>query len=163
MQYIRIGKIVNTHGIKGEVRILSNFDRKESVFIPGFIIYIGKKKEKFLIKTYRKHKHFDMLTLEGITDINEVLKYKGLDVYINREDMNLSQDEYLLDDLLNMNVICDDKEYGIVEDIYDNNGNIILAIKFEKNYYIPYNSNYIKKVDLPKKKIIVENVEDLIL
>lgn len=163
MQYIRIGKIVNTHGIKGEIRILSNFDRKESVFISGFIIYIGKKKEKFLIKTYRTHKNFDMITLEGITDINEVLKYKGLDVYINREDMNLSQDEYLLDDLLNMNVVCDDKEYGIVEDIYDNNGNIILAIKFEKNYYIPYNSNYIKKVDLPKKKIIVENIEDLIL
>lgn len=163
MQDIYIGKIVGTHGIKGEIRILSNFDKKERAFIPGMSIYIGRKKEKFIIKTYRKHKNFDMITLEGVTDINEVLKYKGLEVYINRKDIKLKDEEYLLDDLLNMKIICDEMDYGIVEDIYDNNGNTILAIKFEKNYYIPYNSNYIKEIDLKKKEIKTERIKDLIL
>lgn len=163
MEEIRIGKIVNTHGIKGELRIISNFDKKEKVFIPGFTIYIGKKREKFIINTYRKHKNFDMITLKGFNDINEVLKYKGLDVYIDRTDMNLAKGEYILDDLLNMKIICEEKEYGTVEDIFDNNGNILLAIKFEKYYYIPYNSNYIKEVDLAKSEIKVEKIKELIL
>ena len=49
-EYIYIGKIVNTHGIKGEIRILSDFEKKDSVFVVGMPIYIGRKKEKEIIK-----------------------------------------------------------------------------------------------------------------
>ena len=45
-EYIYIGKIVNTHGIKGEIRILSDFEKKDSVFVVGMPIYIGRKKER---------------------------------------------------------------------------------------------------------------------
>jgi 16S rRNA processing protein RimM len=163
MKDVYIGKIVNTHGIKGEIRILSNFDKKDKVFIPNMTIYIGKKKEQFIINTYRKHKNYDMITLKGINDINDVLKYKGLNVYVKREDLNLKPNEYLLDDILGMKIICDNKEYGIVENIYDNNGHPLLAIKFEKNYYIPYNSSDIKEINLLKKEIVMTKVKDLIL
>ncbi|MBE6154137.1 MAG: 16S rRNA processing protein RimM [Firmicutes bacterium] len=163
MEYVYIGKIVNTHGIKGEIRILSNFDKKEIVFMPGFKIYIGNTKEENIIISYRKHKNFDMVKLKGIDDINEVLKYKGFKVYVNRDDLNLNNNEYVLDDLLSLNIISNNKNYGIVENIFDNNGNVLLAIKFEKNYYIPYNSDYIKEVDLQNKIIYVNNVEELIL
>ena len=81
MEYIYIGKIVNTHGIKGEVRILSRFDFKEKVFVPNTLIYIGEEKIEEKIVSYRKHKSFDMVLLEGIKDINDVLKYKGKNVY----------------------------------------------------------------------------------
>ena len=52
MNYINVGKIVNTHGIKGELRILSKFRHKDKVFIKGNTLYIGKKKEKFIINSY---------------------------------------------------------------------------------------------------------------
>ena len=83
---IYIGKIVNTHGIKGEVRLLSNFLEKDLIFKNGFKVYIGSKKEEQVINTYRPHKLFDMLTFKGVDDINLVLKYKGEKVYINKAD-----------------------------------------------------------------------------
>lgn len=162
MNLICIGKIVNTHGIKGEIRLLSNFYEKELVFKPKFKIYIGEEKEVQEINTYRRHKQFDMITLKGILDINLVLKYKGKKVYINKDDLNL-KDNYLLEDLIGMNIICDSENLGIVKDILDNKAGKLLYISFAKNYYIPYNNYYIKKVDLLKKEVKVEHVKDLIL
>lgn len=162
MDFIYVGKMVGTHGIKGEIRIISNFDKKEKVFLLDMPLYIGNKKEKEVINSYRKHKNYDMVTLRGINDINEVLKYKGQKVYVLRNDLNLDGD-FVLDDLLGMKIISNNEEYGIVEDIFDNNGNTLLKVLFEKSYYIPYNSEYIRKVFLDKKMILVDNVKDLIL
>lgn len=162
MDYVYIGKIVGTHGIKGEIRLISNFDKKDKVFIVGRSIYIGNEKQKEVINSYRKHKNYDMITLKGINDINDVLKYKGLKTYVLRDDLKLEND-YILDDLIGMNVISDGVLYGTVKDIFDNNGNTLLQIAFEKNYYIPYNSEYIKNVSLQNKLIEVENVKDLII
>ena len=67
---IKIGKYVNTHGIKGEIRILSNFSRKDLVFMPNKKIYI--KDKEFIIDKYRHHKEFDMVTLKGINNINDM-------------------------------------------------------------------------------------------
>lgn len=64
MRYIKIGKIVNTHGIKGELRILSKFPHKEEVFKADMPIYI-EKESKEIINSYRRHKNFDMITLKG--------------------------------------------------------------------------------------------------
>ena len=97
--YVYIGKIVNTHGIKGELRILSDFDKKELVFKNNFNIYIGPSYIKETINTYRVHKEYDMVTLIGYDNINEVLKYKGLNVYINRDDLNLDNNDYIMSDL----------------------------------------------------------------
>jgi len=163
MEYVYIGKIVGTHGIKGEIRIISNFEKKELVFKPDMEIYIGNKKEKEVIISYRKHKNYDMITLKGLNNINAVLKYKGLKAYVARDSLNLSNNSYILDDLLGMHIMCDNIDYGIVEDIFDNNGNTLLQISFEKNYYIPYNSSYIRDVDLEKKEINTINIKDLIL
>ena len=162
MDFVYIGKIVGTHGIKGEIRIISNFDKKEKVFLIDMPVYIGNAKQKEIINSYRKHKNYDMITLKAINDINDVLKYKGQKVYVNRSDLNL-ENEYILDDLIGMTVISNNEAYGMVKDIYDNNGNTLLEISFEKNYYIPYNSEYIKHVSLKEKAIEVENVKDLIL
>ena len=56
MELVRIGKIVNTHGIKGELRILSDFEFKDKVFKKGVKVYVGKKKKEFIINSYRFHK-----------------------------------------------------------------------------------------------------------
>lgn len=163
MKYIYVGKIVNTHGIKGEIRILSDFLKKDLVFKKNFILYIGPSKEKEIIKTYRKHKEFDMVTLEGINNINEVLKYKGCNVYINREDLKIADNNYILEDLIDFEIKENEKTLGKLKDFMYNNGNILLIIEGQKKFYIPYNDYYIKKVDLKNKIVYTENAKDLIL
>jgi len=163
MDYIYIGTIISTHGIKGELKIKSNFEYKDKVFIKGFNLYIGENKTKEIIKTYRYHKIYDMVTFEGYNNINEVLKYLKQKVYIKREDLNIEKD-YVLDDLINLKVYEQDEYLGTIKDIYDNNGNTLLeCIKDNKSFYIPYNSNFIKNVDTKSGKIIVSNAKDLIL
>ena len=95
MDYVYIGKIVNTHGIKGEIRLLSDFKYKDRVFKKGFNIYIGKDKINKVINSYRYHKVFDMITLEGINNINDVLIYKGKNVFVKRDDIKLEDNDTL--------------------------------------------------------------------
>lgn len=161
--YIYLGKAVNTHGIKGEIRIKSDFELKELVFKNGFKLYFGKEKNCETINSYRIHKDYDMVTLEGINNINDVLKYKGISVYIKRDDLNLDENDYVLEDLIGLNVKENEKTLGIIEDFMYNNGNILLCVKGKKNFYIPYNNVFIKSVDLKKGEIKTEKAEDLIL
>ena len=109
MEYIYIGKIVNTHGIKGEVRILSDFKYKQRILKIGKKIFVGKEKEEAIINSYRYHKIFDMITIKGINNINDVLKYKGKNIYTTREDLDLKEDEYLNVDLIGLSVEVDGK------------------------------------------------------
>ena len=71
MDLVCVGKIVNTHGIKGELRIRSDFEKKEMVFKVGNKIIIDN--EEHIIRTYRYHKIFDMITIDEYTNINDVL------------------------------------------------------------------------------------------
>ena len=163
MDLVIIGKIVNTHGIKSEIKILSDFDKKNLVFKNGFNIYIGPNHIKETINTYRVHKNFDMITLTGYTNINEVLKYKGLDVFINRDDLNLKTDEYIMDDLINMDIVEDNIVLGKVVDFVYNKPNTLLVIEGKNNFYIPFVKEYIIIVDLNNKRIETKNAKDLIL
>ena len=162
MDYVLIGKIVNTHGIKGELRLLSYFDKKDLVFKPNFNIYIGPTYIKETISSYRHHKMFDMITLIGYNNINEVLKYKYMNVYVKRSDLNLNENDYLLDDLINMKVIDNNEEIGTVIDYIQNN-NVLLKVSGTKEFYIPLVDEYIINVDTKNKIINVKNGKDLIL
>lgn len=159
MKYINIGKLVNTHGIKGEVRIISNFKYKDRVFIPGMKIYIGKDKVCEEINSYRHHKIFEMITIKGYNDINQVLKYKGEYVFVNKDDIILNDFEYLDEDIIGLKVFVDDKYMGIVKKIERYNTNNLLVVKGEiKDYLIPYNFDIIKSVDLEKREMNVVNI-----
>ena len=154
--FIYVGKIVNTHGLKGEIRILSDFLYKDRVFVPGMIIYIGRKKEQEEIVTYRHHKNFEMITMKGYTDINEVLRYKGLYVYVKREDLNLADNEYLDTDYLDLNVLVDNNAIGKVKDVRDTGNNKILVIETDsKEVLIPLQKEFIKEVNLNNKTITI--------
>ena len=124
-------------------------------------IYINNQKE--IINSYRHHKMFDMITLKNYDDINQVLKYKGQKVYVKEEDLNLSSNEYLLEELIGYNIVENNEILGDVIDITYNNGNDLLYIKGNKNFYIPYNPNFIKEINREKKEITTENAKGLIL
>ena len=161
MKYVLIGKLVNTHGLKGEVRILSEFKYKNKVFIPGMKIYIGRDKIEEEIVSYRHHKIFEMIMMDGYNDINDVLKYKGDYVFVNKEDIKLNENEYLDEDIIGLKVIVNNKEIGKVKKIENHNGNEILVVFGDKNYLIPYNFDIILDIDLSKKEMHVKNIEGL--
>ena len=155
MELIKIGKIVNTHGIKGELRLLSKFPYKDKIFIKGMNIYIDKE-NKEVINTYRKHKSFDMITMEGYSNINEVLKYKGKSVYVNKEDIKLDNN-YLDEDIIGLNAYVNDNYKGIVTNIERYEKVVLLVIKNnDKEYLVPY--ELIDKVDINNKKIFIKNI-----
>lgn len=156
--YIYLGKIVNTHGIKGEIRILSDFDYKDVVFKKDFKIYIGKEKKEEIINTYRVHKNYDMITLNGIDNINDVLKYKGQNVYINKEDIkDLKVDE----DYIGLDVYTD-KYIGKITDILKGKEDILVIENQSKRYLVPKVDNFIKNIDFDNNKIYINNIKGLI-
>ena len=158
MELIRVGKIVNTHGIKGELRLLSKFPYKDKVFVKGMNIYIDKE-DKEVINTYRVHKNFDMITMDGHTNINEVLKYKGKYVYVNKDDIKLDNN-YLDEDIIGLNTYVDNEYKGIVSDIERYDKIVLLVIRNnDKEYLIPY--DLIDKVDIDNKKIYIKAIEGL--
>lgn len=163
MDYLYVGKIVNTHGIKGELRILSNFERKELIFKKDFTIYVGENHEALKITNYRHHKEFEMITIDGYDNINQVLRFLKLSVYVRKEDLHLEEKEYLIQELVGLDIYYNGERIGKVEEIVYNNSNILLSIKATKHFYIPHNDNFIKKVDLNNKSIIVDNIEGLII
>jgi 16S rRNA processing protein RimM len=159
LEYIYIGKIVNTHALKGEVRIISDFEFKSIVFTKGNVLYIGHDKHRETIEDYRRHKQYDMVKFIGIDYINDVLKYKGCPVYILKSDLNLNDDEILIDDLIGMNVIHDNKEIGIIKEYQDNNGNKVIKVD---EIFVPYNKDFIEKIDVKNKKIYYKNLGGLL-
>ena len=161
MTLIKIGKIVNTHGIKGELRLLSKFPYKDKVFINNMKIYIDKKDIE-VINTYRKHKNFDMITLKGYSNINEVLKYKGKYVYVDNNDIVLDNNKYLDEDLIGLNVIYEDNDKGIITDIERYDKTVLFNIKGKtQEYLIPYNDNLIDNIDMKNKKIFIKDIKGL--
>ena len=157
MKKIYLGKYVNTHGIKGEIRIKSLFKYKDKAFKIGNIIYINNK--KFIINSYRVHKDFDMITLKGINNINDIIELKGNDVYIDYDSINLSNNEYLDEDLLNCHVYMNNIEKGIVTDYkYFNKNKKVLVIN--NNKMVP--CELIENIDLDNKKIEILKVDGLL-
>ncbi len=161
MKYVLIGKLVNTHGLKGEVRILSDFKYKNKVFIPDMKIYLGRDKVCEKITGYRHHKIFDMITMEGYNDINQVLKYKGDYVFVNKDDIKLGENEYLDEDIIGLDVYVNDRYLGKVRKIENHNGNEILFVHGEKDVLIPYNFDIIVSINLEKKEIRVKEIAGL--
>lgn len=155
---IYIGKIVNTHGIKGEIRIISDIDYKKDVFKIGNTLYIGKNKTPLIIQTYRVHKNFDMITFENITDINEMLPFKGENIYIKKEEIKV--DGYFDEEMINLDVYTDHLIGKVVE--IRKGYQDLLVVKGKKEYLIPNLPVFIQKIDIENKKIYIHNIEGLI-
>ena len=151
---IYLGKLVNTHGLKGEVRIISDFKYKSKVFKKGSHLFIND--DELIINTYRPHKEYDMVTFDGITNIDEVLKYKGKRVYIKKEDYNF--DGILNEDLIGLPVYGDGKLLGTVTDVYKNVNQELIEI--DNDILIPYVPAFIKNIS--KEKLEINVIEGLL-
>ncbi len=163
MEYIYVGEIVNTHGVRGELRIISDFKYKEEIFKPDFTVYVGRFKDQLVISRARKHKNYDLITFEGLDNINEVIMYKGDQVFINAEDLAI--DGFFNEQLIGLEVLYDKKSIGTVETIINNNAHDILVINDDKSlkkHLVPYLDEFIEKIDIDNQKINIKNIEGLI-
>ncbi len=161
--YIKVGKIINTFGIKGELKVLSDFEFKDRIFTNDFALFIGDNKIKETINNHRVHKGLDLILLNNYSNINEVLKYKNKIIYIDKDDLKLNPGEYLLSDLINFDVYDNDKIIGKVIDYEKNKAYSLLKIMGEKTFYIPNIPDFIIDIDFKDKKIITNKGSDLIL
>jgi 16S rRNA processing protein RimM len=161
-EYIYLGYITGCHGIKGELKLKSNFEFKSKVLNNGFKLYVGPLRKEVIISSYRPFKQFDLITVDNLFDINLVYQYVKNDVYIKKIDLKLNDNEYLLSDLIGLDVIEDDKCLGKIIDYDDTNKiNILIEVKGDKTFCFPKNDHYIKSIDFSNKKIYTNGVGDL--
>ena len=160
MELVKIGKVVNTHGIKGEIRILSDFPFKDKVFVIDKKIIIDNK--EYIIKSYRVHKGYDMVTLDGDNDINDVLFLLKSSVYVSSDLLKLDDGEILDEELITYKVVSTDGREGTIEEIFKASSfNKIIRVMFDKEVLIPFNSPLVKEVNKDNKTIIVELIEGM--
>lgn len=157
MNLIYIGKLVNTHGLKGEVKIISDFKFKDVVFNKNNNIYINN--DKYTINSYRKHKMFDMVTLEGVNDIDDALNLKGNNIYIDKNEYVFNS--YLNEDLIGLEVYDNETYKGKITDIYKTSANDLLVVEGNKKHMVPNIDTFIKKVDLENNRIYINYIKGL--
>ncbi|MBE6157265.1 MAG: 16S rRNA processing protein RimM [Firmicutes bacterium] len=160
MEKVYIGKIVSTHGIKGEIRIISDFPYKNKVFKIGNKLIVDDK--EYEIKTYRVHKNYDMVKLDEYNDINDVMFLMKKKVYFDKNNLSLDDNEILDEELINYEVLTTTNKRGIIKEIFlASPTNKILRVLFDKEVLIPINSPMIKEINKQEKKVIVELIEGI--
>lgn len=167
VKYFEIGQIVNTFGIKGQVKVVPFTDDMER-FEELKEIYIEKKSELklFQIEKVNYSKNVVLLKLKGIDSIEEANKYRNCYLKIDRKNARkLPEGTYFIVDLLGLDVYTDEnKLLGKVDDIYSTGSNDIYVVKDElgKQILLPAIKDVLKQVDLENKKIIVHIIDGLI-
>lgn len=162
MDYIYIGKLTGTHGLKGELKLKSSFIYLDRVLKNNFTFYIGDNFFSVNLLRYRYHNGFYLLTFCDFLDINLVDDFRNKKIYINRLDLCLGENEYLHEDYIGLSCYFNDNFIGSVTDIQDcGNGNYVLLISGLKDILIPLNDVFIDEVVLGDR-IVFKDVEGLI-
>lgn len=159
-EMIFIGKTTSTFGIKGELKVRSDFNYLDKAYKIGNVILINNIEHK--MSGVRYHKNHVLLKIDNLENINDVLDYVGYNIYIKRSDLNLSSNEYLDSDLINSDVMNDDINLGKVIDVI-RGVNTLIKVSGKVIFYIPYVDEYIINFDLENKKLYTKNCENLIM
>ncbi len=165
--YIRVGVITSTHGLKGEVKVfpttddVNRFDILKEVYLDSSNKYIclGIEKVKYF-------KQFVILKFKDINDINDIEKYKGKDLFIPRDEaLELGEDEYYIFDLIDSEVYTEDgAKLGVLTEVLTSAANDVYVIKTNENkeVLLPSIKECILNVDTANKKIIVHIMDGLL-
>lgn len=166
MNYIQIGKIVNTHGIKGEVAVAS-FTDDINRFNDLDTIYLGDNKTKLQVEQARFHKNMVLLKFKNFNNINEVLMDVGKFIYVAEVDKRvLPEDHFYIFDIIGSLVFdVNGEKIGVVTDINQSASNDIYIIKNEekdREYLIPAVKEFFVEIDIENKKIVIDPIEGMI-
>lgn len=167
MKSLCVGKIVNTHGIKGDLKIqaytntLERFKDFEYIYLDSNL----NESKKMEIISCKIHKNNVLLKFKGLEDINLVEKYKNKEIYIDADvqGYEMEEDEYLIADLIGL-VVVDEKEgeVGEIVDVIKNKSQELLVIEEGENtWYLPFVSEFVKEIDFDENVMNVTLIEGL--
>ena len=161
--YVEIGKVVNTFGIKGELKIVSESDFIDYRYAVGKTIFFKMRNtvKEFKVSSYRVHKGNILITINEMYDINQVECYIGCEVFADKLDTPpLEEGEFYIDDMVGLKAYSENDELlGTVCDVIIIPYNDLLEIELlsGKKVLIPYVDEYIK--DIQEDKIVVKLLE----
>lgn len=166
MEKLLVGKIVGTHGLKGEVKIKSNSSFSSERFKPGNNITIKKNDKSINLEClrHRVHKGMDLVVFKGHEDINLIEKYRDYEVYADYDKNLLDDDEYFYGEIIGCTVKTNDNRVlGVVESLMEAPRYEILVVKREgkKNLLIPYIEAFVLEDNIDNKEIIVSLIEGM--
>ncbi|MCL2383791.1 MAG: ribosome maturation factor RimM [Oscillospiraceae bacterium] len=166
-EYLEIGQIVGTHGVKGIMKVkpltddIKRFDKLKTVYMN-----IKKGLTELEIEEVRYNKNIVLLKFKGVDTIEEAETYRNFYLKVNRKDaVDLPKNSYFIVDLLGCNVYTEENEHlGEVDDVFPTGSNDVYVVKSNdgKQILIPAIKEVIKQVDIQNKTIIVKLMEGLI-
>ncbi len=163
---LEAGKIINTHGLRGEVKVIAWTDYPED-FEDIEYVYVKSKAgdEKLHISSVKYQKNNLIVKFAEIKDINEAEKYKNRILYVEREMLGeLPEGVYYIADLIGLRVIDEnDEEIGVIADVINTGANDIYDVKREgkKNILIPVIDDVVKEIDLENRLVRIKMMEGL--
>lgn len=160
MNKVYIGYVQGLHGLRGDLKVKCRFESPDEVFQKGNKIFLNEEEHE--VTNAKFYKGFYLVTIDNLKDINLVEKYKGYDVYFDREELKLEKG-YILEDLYGLTIIEGNDKFGRVKEILDNGVYKILVVDYDREYMIPLIDEYVKDVNLADETIEVSNVRSLIL
>ena len=166
---LKVGKIVNTHSLKGEVKVISSTDFEEERFKKGSKLLITRGNQlirEVIVESYRNHKNFLLVKFEGIDSVEEAEKLKNLQIKIDSDEVGeLEENEFYFHEIIGCQVFDEnDRNLGEIIDILTPGANDVWVIKGEegKEILIPYIEDVVKQIDITSKKVNIEVMEGLI-
>jgi 16S rRNA processing protein RimM len=165
-----VGKIVNTHGIRGELKIVPQTDFPEERFAKGSqLLFIDPENYTRLpvtVESSRYHKNMYIIHFKGFTNINEVEKYKGWLLKVEEKFLSdLDEDEFYHHEIVGCTVITDEgQELGTITEILSPGANDVWVVKPKsgKELLLPYIDDVVLNVDVEQKKVTVHILEGLL-
>ena len=165
-QFLQVGVISSTHGIRGEVKVFPTTDdpaRFKKLKI--VLLDTGKELTELEVQSVKFFKQFVILKFRGIDNINDIEKYKGKGLFVPREDaVPLDEDEYYIADLIGMEVFTEDGRFGVVKDVMETGANEVYIVESDDHgeVLIPAIRQCVLDVNVEEKKMLVRLLDGLI-
>ena len=165
--YLQVGVITSTHGIKGEVKVFPTTDDPGRFdYLKNVVLDTGKQQIPLEISGVKYFKQFVIVKFKGIDNINDIEKYKSMPLYVSREDaVELEDDEYFMADLVGMQVVTEDEtEFGVLKEVMETGANDVYIID-TKSYgevLIPAIKECILDVDLENNRMKIHLMDGLV-
>ena len=161
MRLLQAGKIVNTHGVRGEVKIMPWADSPE--FLAGFdCLYIDSEPRKVL--QARVHKNSVLVTFDGVSDIEGALALKNKTVFIDRGDVRLEEGRHFVADLIGLRVIDSQTglEIGTIAEVLNRPANDVYVIRGgAREILIPAVPEFVDEINVDGGNIRVRVIEGM--
>ena len=172
-QFLQVGVITSTHGIRGEVKVFPTTDDPERFKkLKNVILDTGKERLDLGVQGVKFFKQYVIIKFKGIDNINDVEKYKGKSLFVPREDaVSLEEDEYYIADLIGMEVYVAEEgmseeaeTFGVLKDVMETGANEVYVIDSEKygEVLVPAIKQCILDVDIKGGKMKIHLLEGLI-